>query len=180
MVAGQPVHQYQDGASSSHMYQQQHHHQQQYLSAQQQPYQTYVMHSPDSVMGEEEEDLESEVAEPGAALQYWTASRHKSSGKGKDKADEEYCEDTINRSSPASLLTGSVPWRLRTRSKVSNGGMFICLNIGVDPPDIVKTNPCAKLETWIDPTALPPTKAIEAIGKGKHFPACVHVRPRRG
>lgn len=43
--------------------------------------------------------------------------------------------------------------------------MFICLNIGVDPPDIVKTNPCAKLECWLDPTALPSTKAIDAIGR---------------
>jgi regulator-associated protein of mTOR len=45
--------------------------------------------------------------------------------------------------------------------------MFICLNIGVDPPDIVKTNPCAKLECWVDPTALPSTKAIEAIGRSE-------------
>jgi hypothetical protein len=47
--------------------------------------------------------------------------------------------------------------------------MFICLNIGVDPPDIVKTNPCAKLECWLDPTALPSTKAIEAIGRSEWF-----------
>lgn len=43
-------------------------------------------------MGEEDEDLDSEVAEPGVALQYWTASRHKISSKGKNKADEEYRE----------------------------------------------------------------------------------------
>lgn len=46
-----------------------------------------------------------------------------------------------------------------------NAGMFICLNIGVDPPDIVKTNPCAKMETWIDPGSMPSTKAIEQIGR---------------
>lgn len=45
--------------------------------------------------------------------------------------------------------------------------MFICLNIGVDPPDVVKTNPCAKLECWLDPTALPATKAIDAIGRSE-------------
>ena len=24
-----------------------------------------------------------------------------------------------------------------------------CLNIGVDPPDVVKTDPCARMECWI-------------------------------
>lgn len=41
----------------------------------------------------------------------------------------------------------------------------MCLNIGTDPPDIVKTTPCAKLECWVDPFALPGTKALELIGK---------------
>jgi regulator-associated protein of mTOR len=45
--------------------------------------------------------------------------------------------------------------------------MFICLNIGVDPPDVVKTQPCAKMETWLDPTSIPATKAIEAIGRSE-------------
>ena len=26
---------------------------------------------------------------------------------------------------------------------------MLCLNIGVDPPDVVKTNPCARKECWI-------------------------------
>jgi hypothetical protein len=26
--------------------------------------------------------------------------------------------------------------------------LVLCLNIGVDPPDIIKTSPCAKLECW--------------------------------
>ena len=37
------------------------------------------------------------------------------------------------------------------------------MNIGVDPPDIVKVNPCAKLECWIDPFSLPHQKVIEII-----------------
>jgi hypothetical protein len=60
-----------------------------------------------------------------------------------------------------------VAWRLRSRLKTFNCGMFICLNIGVDPPDVVKTNPCAKLECWLDPTALPSSKAIDAIGRSE-------------
>lgn len=88
---------YANDPSSSQQYQQHHQqqqqqqHQQQYLSANHGVYQTYAMHSPDSAMGDEDDELESEVAEPGAALQYWTASRHKTSSKGKNKADEEYC-----------------------------------------------------------------------------------------
>lgn len=43
---------------------------------------------------------------------------------------------------------------------------MLCLNVGVDPPDVIKTQPCAKLEAWVDPTAIPdPKRAIEQIGK---------------
>lgn len=44
-------------------------------------------------------------------------------------------------------------------------GLIFCLNIGVDPPDSVKSNPCSRMQCWIDPTVLPPQKALEAIGK---------------
>jgi len=40
----------------------------------------------------------------------------------------------------------------------------LCLNIDVDPPDIIKTNPCAVLECWVDPHTMPSHKALEAIG----------------
>jgi regulator-associated protein of mTOR len=45
--------------------------------------------------------------------------------------------------------------------------MLLCLNLGVDPPDVVKTNPCAKLECWVDPSQLPSNKAIDAIGRSE-------------
>ena len=44
---------------------------------------------------------------------------------------------------------------------------MLCLNIGVDPPDVVKTNPSSTLEAWVDP-ASPGTasqKIMETIGK---------------
>ncbi len=31
--------------------------------------------------------------------------------------------------------------------------LILCLNIGVDPPDVVKTNPCARRECWIGRTS---------------------------
>ena len=41
----------------------------------------------------------------------------------------------------------------------------LCLNVGVDPPDVVKPEPCARLECWLDPASMPAQKALEAIGK---------------
>ncbi|CAG8664921.1 6272_t:CDS:1, partial [Racocetra persica] len=54
---------------------------------------------------------------------------------------------------------------MRERLKTVSGALVLCLNIGVDPPDIVKPSPCAKLECWVDPFSVPPTKALDAIGK---------------
>ncbi|XP_063861372.1 regulatory-associated protein of mTOR-like isoform X1 [Scylla paramamosain] len=60
--------------------------------------------------------------------------------------------------------TAAHSWRLKERMKTVSVALVLCLNIPVDPPDIVKTQPCARLEAWIDPLAMPPSKAIEAIG----------------
>ena len=34
----------------------------------------------------------------------------------------------------------------------------------MDPPDVMKTNPCARNECWIDPLSRSPQKAMEQIG----------------
>lgn len=49
--------------------------------------------------------------------------------------------------------------------KTVSVALVVCLNIGVDPPDVIKTTPCARLECWVDPHALPPPKAVDTIGK---------------
>jgi regulator-associated protein of mTOR len=103
-------------------------------------------------------ELEEEDTENAAMFQFWTAKRHMGR-KGKNKAADEV----------------ALPWRLRSRLKTVNAGLFLCLNIGVDPPDIVKTNPCAKTECWVDPSTLPSTKAIEAIGRSEPKPSIPHV-----
>lgn len=57
---------------------------------------------------------------------------------------------------------------MKDRLKTVSAALAICLNIGVDPPDVVKTNPCAKLESWTDPTTStggPSSKALDQIGK---------------
>ena len=33
--------------------------------------------------------------------------------------------------------------------KTVSVALVICLNVGVDPPGIVRTQPCARLECWI-------------------------------
>jgi regulator-associated protein of mTOR len=43
---------------------------------------------------------------------------------------------------------------MKDRLKTVSAVLALCLNIGVDPPDVIKTSPCAKLECWIDPTTV--------------------------
>ncbi|KAI8374753.1 raptor N-terminal caspase like domain-containing protein [Radiomyces spectabilis] len=66
------------------------------------------------------------------------------------------------------LRNALLDWRLPERIKTVSGLLVVCLRIGTDPPDIVKTSPCAELECWIDPFALVPTKSLEAIGRNLH------------
>ncbi|XP_071450687.1 regulatory-associated protein of mTOR-like [Hetaerina americana] len=61
----------------------------------------------------------------------------------------------------ASAITQT--WRMKERMKTVSVALVLCLNVGVDPPDIVKTQPCARLECWIDPLSMSPQKALEAI-----------------
>ncbi|KAI8369718.1 raptor N-terminal caspase like domain-containing protein [Blakeslea trispora] len=75
--------------------------------------------------------------------------------------------DTTTKST-SSTRNALKDWRLRERIKTVSGLLVVCLNIGTDPPDVVKTNPCAKLECWIDPFLLVPQKSLEAIGKNLH------------
>ncbi|XP_072382819.1 regulatory-associated protein of mTOR [Diabrotica undecimpunctata] len=56
-------------------------------------------------------------------------------------------------------------WRMKERMKTVSVALVLCLNVGVDPPDVVKTQPCARLECWIDPTTMSSSKALEKIGQ---------------
>ena len=33
--------------------------------------------------------------------------------------------------------------------KTVSVALVMCLNVGVDPPDVVKISPCARMECWI-------------------------------
>ncbi|XP_062181842.1 regulatory-associated protein of TOR 1-like isoform X2 [Phragmites australis] len=59
-------------------------------------------------------------------------------------------------------------WRPKDRMKTGCVALVVCLNISVDPPDVIKISPCARMECWIDPFSMAPTKALESIGKTLH------------
>lgn len=58
---------------------------------------------------------------------------------------------------------GDATWRLKERMKTAGVALVICLNIGIDPPDVVKPSPCARKECWYDPVG-PKQKGLEVIG----------------
>uniref|UniRef100_A0A6B2KWT6 Raptor N-terminal CASPase-like domain-containing protein n=1 Tax=Arcella intermedia TaxID=1963864 RepID=A0A6B2KWT6_9EUKA len=74
---------------------------------------------------------------------------------------ERFESTTVNTKN----LRKVVQWRMKDRMKTQTVGLTLCLNIGVDPPDIIKTNPSARLECWIDPFSMPVQKALDSIGK---------------
>ncbi|KAE8146325.1 WD-repeat protein Mip1 [Aspergillus avenaceus] len=83
---------------------------------------------------------------------YFTEKRHETNGFPRDPVGSWPSQD----------------WRMKDRLKTVSAALAICLNIGVDPPDVVKTNPTAKFECWVDPTSTTgggQTKIMEQIGK---------------
>ena len=73
-------------------------------------------------------------------------------------------QDVFKKSTPPGVPPENQSWRMRERMKTVSVALVVCLNVGVDPPDVVKTHPCAVTECWVDPTMLNPQRAIEAIG----------------
>lgn len=56
-------------------------------------------------------------------------------------------------------------WRLRDRMKTVSVGLVLSLNVGTDPPDVVKPHPCAVLQCWMNPLTVSRSKAKELIGE---------------
>ena len=56
-------------------------------------------------------------------------------------------------------------WRMKDRMKTTSVALILCLNIGVDPPDVLKISPCARMQCWINPLAMQAQKALDCIGK---------------
>lgn len=76
---------------------------------------------------------------------------------------------------PTSDTSLSLKWRQKEKLKTTAVALVLCLNIGVDPPDVIKISPCARLECWVDPNSMQPAKALEAIGRliaDRHSASC--------
>lgn len=54
-------------------------------------------------------------------------------------------------------------WRLKDRMKTAGVALVLCLNLGTDPPDVVKPTQSARRECWFDPSG-PKQKGLEVIG----------------
>ena len=70
-------------------------------------------------------------------------------------------------------------WRQKERLKTTAVALVLCLNIGVDPPDVIKISPCARLECWVDPLSMQPPKALETIGTDQLKCLPFHTLPSR-
>jgi regulator-associated protein of mTOR len=86
---------------------------------------------------------------------------------GKYFTDNVYLADPWHSDSflvaPKQVDTESATWRLKDRMKTAGVALVVCLNLGIDPPDVVKPFPCARKECWSDP--LPhKQKGLETIG----------------
>ncbi|CAO1634074.1 unnamed protein product [Parajaminaea phylloscopi] len=81
-------------------------------------------------------------------MTHWFSKRHLTGGNPKLRSTQDLPD-----------------WRMRERLRTVTAALVMCLNIGVDPPDVSKTNPCSKLICWMDPTSLEVSKALPAIGK---------------
>lgn len=90
---------------------------------------------------------------------YFDDKRHRTNGN--PTPEEEKAEDENHYYQPIS------DWKImKDRQKTVSAALLLCLNLGVDPPDVIKTHPCARTEAWVDPLNFQDSKkAIEQIGK---------------
>ena len=81
-----------------------------------------------------------------------------------------FCEERHEQSDVGTELPGGSEevvskWRMKDRMKTTSVALILCLNIGVDPPDVLKISPCARMQCWINPLAMQAQKALDCIGK---------------
>eukprot|EP00698_Gefionella_okellyi_P000460 TRINITY_DN1041_c0_g1_i1.p1 TRINITY_DN1041_c0_g1~~TRINITY_DN1041_c0_g1_i1.p1 ORF type:complete len:1112 (+),score=196.08 TRINITY_DN1041_c0_g1_i1:55-3390(+) len=87
-------------------------------------------------------------------------------GTPKTSCSMYFCDEKHGSVAPTPIVDERLSsWRVKERMKTSSVALVMCLNIGVDPPDVVKPTSCARLECWIDPGKSTAQKATESIGK---------------
>ena len=55
-------------------------------------------------------------------------------------------------------------WNSKEKIKTAAGALVLCLNVGVDPPGLVRISPCPTKHCWVDPNTAPMQRALETIG----------------
>ena len=50
--------------------------------------------------------------------------------------------------------------------KTVSVALVLCLNVGVDPPDVIKTRPCSRLECWKGKELSVNVDLLDLYGKG--------------
>lgn len=64
--------------------------------------------------------------------------------------------------------------------KTVSVALVMCLNIGVDPPDVIKTTPCARLECWVGTYIILTLILVIITHSISYFQtllACLHQKP---
>lgn len=112
-----------------------------------------------------------------------SAARVMGNGRAGEAGRALPCWGTADPPSPASMRLCLLCSQMKTVSVA----LVLCLNVGVDPPDVVKTTPCARLECWIgkrvSPAPPPPPHGLSrrsparGSGPGRAGPVS---RPRGG
>ena len=119
---------------------------------------------------EADPDDNNELSDPEAGVRYeelplvFCCPRHSATGDVQMETIMQVgCDWLIVRIADCDWLMLQT-WRMRERMKTVSVALVICLNVGVDPPDVTKTQPCARQECWVDPGVLQPQRALETIG----------------
>lgn len=103
-----------------------------------------------------DDDAETATVSDGEMPLCFTCDRHNEPIEGKNCETQTWrmkervspvrCKHCVSSSRGFSvLLYISKSFQMKTVSVA----LVLCLNVGVDPPDVVKTQPCARLECWI-------------------------------
>ena len=82
-------------------------------------------------------------------------------------SEEEYCIEPWHFEEflgPLERSEYKATWRLKERMKTAGVALVLCLNLGTDPPDVIKPVPCARRECWFDPAGGTKQKKLEIIG----------------
>ena len=108
-------------------------------------------------------ELHDDGGGPDGTELYLCEARHDESGaEASDQADADWAPAAADGCG-AGLVS---KWRQKERLKTTAVALVVCLNIGVDPPDVIKISPCARLECWVDPLSMQAPKALDTIGAG--------------